>query len=114
MKDNKLNLLIILVAITIASVFIIKIKPKTEIEVTDSKRQIDSLTNIISSIESQQTKLDSVLSKYQDTVLTLNSKLDSTKLKITKIHIYYGTKIKSAGNYNVTELDSFFTNRYGK
>lgn len=114
MKDNKLNLVIILVAIIIASIFVIKIKPNTEIEVTDNKRQIDSLTKIISSIETQQTKLDSVLTKYQDTVLTLNSKLDSTKLKITKIHIYYGNKIKNASNYNVTELDSFFADRYGK
>jgi len=112
MNNNKVNLFIVLVAIVIASIFVVNLKLKPDINIIDNNRQIDSLNNVITLIEKEQVKRDSILNKYKDTVLILNSKIDSTKIKISKIHTYYGNKIKNVSNYNATELDSFITDRY--
>ena len=76
------------------------------------KQQIDSLNNKIDSLEEDQLRLDSLIAVYQDSVSILDTKIDSTKQKITEIRAYYGNKIKNISKYTPTQLDSFFTNRY--
>lgn len=78
----------------------------------DFKQQIDSLNNKIDSLEEDQLRLDSLIVVYQDSVSILDTKIDSTKQKITEIRAYYGNKIKNISKYTPTQLDSFFTNRY--
>lgn len=76
------------------------------------KQQIDSLNNKIDNLEKDQLRLDSLIVVYQDSVSILDTKIDSTKQKITEIRAYYGNKIKNIGKYTPTQLDSFFTSRY--
>jgi uncharacterized membrane protein len=86
---------------------------KSDSNIVDyNKKQIDSLNVINAGLQKQQEVQDSIIDHYKVEVLNLDHKIDSTEHKLKDLRIHYGKKIRNAGNYTPTELDSFFTNRY--
>jgi uncharacterized protein YlxW (UPF0749 family) len=76
------------------------------------ENKIDSLNRAIADYQKQQLVLDGKISKYELDIKKLDNEIDSTKQVIIDQRKYYGNKIKNAGKYTATELDTFFTNRY--
>lgn len=116
MKINK-NFAISVVIIVSLIVYII-LTSRNDNEYKDKyakqKQEIDSLSKCISVLDIEHRKQDSLIYLYQIQLKGLEEKVDSTKNKITEIKKYYGKKIKDINRYTVTELDSFFTDRYRK
>jgi len=116
MKINKLTTtLLIIIALLIAVLIITSGNNGPEIDpYAPEKRAIDSLGKIITKLDLEQLKQDSIINSYKIKIESLEYKVDSTKNKITEIKNYYGKKIKDISNYTNDELDGFFTERYGK
>jgi hypothetical protein len=116
MKVNKLTTtLLIIIALLIALLIITSGKNTPEVDPYASEKQvIDSLSGLITNLDKEHIKQDSIINSYKIKIESLEYKVDSTKNKITEIRNYYGKKIKDISNYTNDELDSFFTERYSK
>lgn len=75
---------------------------------------IDSLDNEINRYRQHQLYLDSIIISYRNDITDLDRKIDSTENVIVTQRKYYEERIRRAGRYSATELDTFFTNRYSK
>lgn len=108
----KTNILVGCLIIIIGVMGYALLRNTSEDVVDSNKKQIDSLNSINISLQKQQQIQDSIIDHYKVEVLNLDHKIDSTENKLKDLRIYYGKKIRNAGSYTPTELDSFFTNRY--
>lgn len=113
MKINKLTvILLVTIILLLTYIFIFTNNPSTEDKYAKEKQKIDSLAIQITALEKEQLKHDSIIVLYKDSLLTLDHKVDSTKIKIKEIQNYYGKKINSLTNATHDELGEFFTDRY--
>ena len=103
--------LVIIIVILIASLCI-SIDSDQSDKYSKEKSQIDSLSKVISNLEKDQLKYDSLIIGYQHNLVVADQQIDSTKNKIKEIQNYYGKKIKDISRATPVELDDFFTNRY--
>ena len=103
--------LVIIIVILITSLCI-SIDSDQSDKYSKEKSQIDSLSKIISNLEKDQLKYDSLIIGYQHNLVVADQQIDSTKNKIKEIQNYYGKKIKDISRATPVELDDFFTNRY--
>jgi hypothetical protein len=76
------------------------------------KSTIDSLTSVISGLETEQIKYDSIIKGYEGRVDTLSKKVNDANNKLEVERKKHGKKIDHISKLNVAQLDSFFTNRY--
>lgn len=113
MKIDKLSgTLLIIIAILIA-IMLTTSSNSTEVDkYAKQKNEIDSLSKMIVSLEKDQLKYDSLITRYKDSLVVIEHQIDSTKHKITQIQNYYGDKIKAIDNATHDELGNFFTDRY--
>lgn len=81
---------------------------------TQYRNTIDSLDNVIDGYRRHQLYLDSVIIGYRNDIKELDRKIDSTQNVIVTQRKDYEERIRRAGRYSATELDTFFTNRYSK
>lgn len=113
MKVNKyIVTLVVIVAVLLIYIVAFTGKPDVEDSYTTEKHKIDSLTAKINILKDLQVTQDSIISKHHDSIVALDIVIRAKNQKIIDIRKYYNDKIKDAGNYTPTELDSFFTNRY--
>jgi len=103
--------LVIIIVILITSLCI-SIDSDQSDQYSKEKSQIDSLSKVISKLEKDQLKYDSLIIGYQHNLVVADQQIDSTKNKIKEIQNYYGKKIKDISRATPVELDDFFTNRY--
>lgn len=103
--------LVIIIVILIVSLCI-SIDLDQSDKYSKEKSQIDSLSKVISNLEKDQLKYDSLIIGYQHNLVVADQQIDSTKNKIKEIQNYYGKKIKDISLATPVELDDFFTNRY--
>lgn len=87
-------------------------KPVIEDKYATEKRQIDSLTTEINTLRKLQITQDSIINKHRDSIIALDIVIEAKNQKIIDLRKYYNDKIKNAGNYTPTELNSFFADRY--
>jgi hypothetical protein len=76
------------------------------------KHQIDSLSAEINILKKLQVTQDSIINRHRDSIIALDIVIEAKNQKIIDLRKYYNDKIKNAGSYTPTELDSFFTERY--
>ena len=116
MKIDKITGILLVIIISLLVYIVLTSGNKNEYidKYAKQKQKIDSLSRCISVLDIEHKKQDSLIALYQNQLKALETKVDSTKNKITEIKKYYGKKIKDINSYNNAELDSFFTNRYGK
>jgi len=80
----------------------------------ETKDKIDSLNNVIMVIKEHQIKLDSTIKIFSDGINNVDSSIKKIKGQKTIINQIYYEKSNSASSFNNRQIDSFFTDRYGK
>ena len=74
---------------------------------------IDSLTTQIKVLDSIHHKQDSAIIVYKDSIIYKDKIIIEEKIKYIKIKNKYNEIHNYVSNYTPTQLDSFFTKRYG-
>ena len=93
--------------------YFVKPEPHTDSGLTyENQLTIDSLSREISILEYQQAEKDSLIASYKLGIDSLDTQIEITNNKITKIKKEYEDKLISIRVYTVTELDKFFAERY--
>ena len=104
----------IAVVVIIIGLWLINMVVQNEHAQTDNyKKTIDSLNIELIKIDSVHKKLNDTIIVYKDSIVYLDKIIEVNKANINKLKekhdkIYYITT-----QYTNTQLDSFFTNRYG-
>jgi septal ring factor EnvC (AmiA/AmiB activator) len=76
------------------------------------KKEIDSLTSVIKTLNTEQEVLSERV-KYQEHALdSIKIELTSTEKELNKTRKYYGDKIKNLNSSSPSELNDFFSDRY--
>ena len=104
-------LLIITVMLCLYTIFHIP-KPTSTL-IQTSQHVIDSLNNEIVKLDSIHTKQDSVIVIYKDSIIYIDKVITTEKIKYVKIKQKYNEIRNHVTHYTHTQLDSFFTKRYG-
>ena len=84
-----------------------KILPKQE-----KNNKIDSINYVLKNIELNQKKIDSILYDYNKKISSIDESIIKIKIDKNQLMKEYNEKINRVNNYNINQLDSFFTNRY--
>jgi hypothetical protein len=79
----------------------------------DDKAKIDSLNNNIKKYEEQNKKLDSSIIMYVGQISKIDSAINNIKKQKTIIKEFYHEKIISVDTFSRTQIDDFFSKRYG-
>lgn len=111
-KVTKPNILLILAILVLISYIWITNKRYEHTIDTKYKTEIDSLNKAISGYQQHQIILNKKISDKELIIKELDHEIDSAKQAIIQERKYYGEKIKNAGRYTPTELNSFFSERY--
>lgn len=77
------------------------------------RSRMDSLNILIKTIHNSQAKLDSSIKEYGKEIELVEDKIQKIKSERTIIKEIYHEEIGRVSNYNDSQLDSFFTKRYG-
>lgn len=113
MALTKLNLtLLIIIALLIGVIVFRSNNDSGADKYASQKQEIDSLSKLITKLETDQLKYDKLISSYKDSLATIDHEIDSTKIEIKQIQQQYGKKIKDLHNATHNELSSFFADRY--
>jgi len=89
--------------------------PTPQGDLQQAQAKIEKLNSSLDSLAKQQVILDSALVKYRDQIDTKDVEIATSKQQIVDIKRYYENKIRSISAMSTaTELDSFFTARYGQ
>ena len=119
-KENKTGLkdtfdgvfkLVILLAIIYIIWFLIKPNASTKID-NSYKKDIDSLTKVIQSVEKKQEILYQEIKNLNDDISKTDVRISNIKQQKTIVKQIYHEKINAVDTYNDAELDSIFTKRY--
>ena len=78
----------------------------------DCTNCIKKVNILITNLEKDQLRYDSLITGYKDSLIVMDHQIDSTKHEIKQIQNYYGKKIKNLSGATHTELTDFFTDRY--
>ena len=100
------------IEVTKTNLILITRKSTAPINNLKYQTEIDSLNRAISTYQQHQVVLDQKISNKELVIKKLDQEIDSTKRVIIQERKYYGDKIKNAGRYTPTELNSFFSERY--
>ena len=79
----------------------------------ESKAKIDSLNNNIKKYEEENKKLDSTIVMYIEQISKIDSAINNIKKQKTIIKEFYHEKIISVDTFSRSQVDDFFTKRYG-
>jgi len=109
---TKTNLILAAVILLLLGYILITRKPNSAASDLKYKTEIDSLNQAISKYQQHQIVLDEKITNKELVIEKLDHEIDSTKQAIIQERKYYGEKIKNAGRYTPTELNSFFSERY--
>ncbi len=113
MKFNTPSVILSIVVIALAAFIIFgKSSTKDGDKYAKQKQEIDSLSCIINTLETEQLAQDSIIRNYQIQVVRLDHDINAAKHKITNLKHEYSTKIQTVSNFTPTELDGFFADRY--
>jgi len=109
---TKTNLILAAVIIVLLGYVIFTHRSTSTVNDLKYRTEIDSLSRVILKHQQHQLVLDGKILNYELDIKRLDREIDSTKQVIIDQRKYYGDKIKNAGRYTPTELDSFFAERY--
>jgi septal ring factor EnvC (AmiA/AmiB activator) len=111
LKTNfKSILFIILIVLTWYWLYVL-LTPNIDMSLK-SQQKIDSISVVINLIEKEQLKLNDKINYYNDEIKKIDNNITKIKNEKTIIKEYYHEQINNAGNFNVNQLDSFFSTRY--
>lgn len=111
-KKNYKWILQLLFGIFVLYWLIFFLTPRIRMSETEKSR-MDSLNLLIKSIHNSQAKLDSSINQYGKELELVEDRIQKIKSERTIIKEIYHEEIGRVSNYNDSQLDSFFTKRYG-
>jgi hypothetical protein len=86
---------------------------KEHAKTTNYKKTIDSLNTEIVKLDSTHKKQDSIIIIYKDSIIYLDKLIEVNKTEIIKIKEKHAKIRPTIIQYSNTQLDSFFSSRYG-
>lgn len=110
MKINKTNILLILIACLAAYSIFQTHGIKTDVDAYNAK--IDSIQNEIDSVQTVNTKLTEQITVIDKEIDKVDGNINNVTKNITIIKNQTHEKIDSVNNYNFSDLEKFFTDRY--
>ena len=110
MKDYK-TILLLLSNLFIIFWLIFILTPRLNITL-ENKNKIDELNSLILNAQKSQELLNNKIDSINTDVNKIDRDINVLKNKKTIVKEIYYEKINNINNFNETELDSFFTNRY--
>lgn len=105
------NILIVIFALSILYWMFFIVTPASNMA-EETYKKIDSLNHNIDSVEALNKKLDSQLVNYNNQISEIDRSIDRIKNQKETIKEIYHETITNVDNYDNSQLDSFFTNRY--
>ena len=111
-KFNYTNIVIVLCLLA-GTYFIYNIVQGEHDKLKQNFKSIDSLKQEIQKIDSLHKLKDSNIVMYKDSIVYLDKIIEKDKIKIIKIQEKYAKIHPIVVKYDNTQLDSFFSNRYG-
>ena len=86
MKFNKLNLILVIVIALLIGVIVFDHTPNEgRDKYAKQKQEIDSLSKLITNLEKDQLRYDSLITGYKDSLIVMDHQIDSTKHEIKQI-----------------------------
>jgi len=111
LKKNYKTILKVSFGLFILYYLIFFLTPKVKMSV-EQKQQIDSLNQTIKQLHQDNLKLENQISDFNSKIGEIDSHIEKIKVQKTIIKEFYHEKINGVDKLTVSELDSFFTNRY--
>lgn len=111
MKINKTNILLVIVAILAGYSIFQGSKIRTDVAGYNAK--IDSIQNEIDSVQMVNQKLTEQILVVDKQIDNIDGDITAVTKNITIIKKQTDEKIDSVNNYNFSDLEKFFTDRYG-
>ena len=111
MKINKTDIL--LVIIVILAGYSIFQTSKIRTDVTGYNAKIDSIQNEIDSVQLENVKITEQITSIDKEIDVVDKNINNVTKNITIIKKQTDEKIDSVNNYNFSDLEKFFTDRYG-
>jgi len=78
----------------------------------EQKQQIDSLNVLIKNLHEDNLRLENKISDFNQEIENIDINIKGIKGQKTIVKEIYHEKISSVDKLTITELDSFFANRY--
>lgn len=75
-------------------------------------KKIDSLQSINDAISKENVELDSLVTAYVDVINGLDQNLEAIRKSKEDIREYYKKKLLELQDQSITDIDTFFMNRY--
>ena len=111
MKINKTNILLVIIAIMAGYSIFQGSKIRTDVAGYNAK--IDSIQNEIDSVQMMNQKLTEQILVVDKQIDNIDGDITTVTKNITIIKKQTDEKIDSVNNYNFSDLEKFFTDRYG-
>ncbi len=111
MKINKTNVLLVIIAILAGYSIFQGSKIRTDVAGYNAK--IDSIQNEIDSVQLVNEKLTEQITVIDKDIDKVDGNIQNVTKNITIIKKQTDEKIDSVNNYNFSDLEKFFTERYG-
>ena len=80
---------------------------------SEDKQRIDSLILKVNVIQEEQKKLDTNILKFEEDVELISDRIHKIKKDKSIIREVYHDQILRVSTFNDSQIDSFFTARYG-
>jgi len=115
MKERGVNTIVfVALVLALAAGYYMWTHPTPQGDLQQARQEIEKLDHQLDSLAKKQVILDSALVKYRDQIDAKEVEIAASKQHIADIKRYYENKIRSISAMSTTELDSFFTARYGR
>jgi peptidoglycan hydrolase CwlO-like protein len=110
MKINKTDILLIIIALLAGFTIFQMNGIKTDVAGYNAK--IDSIQNEIDSVQLENTKITEQIVTIDKEIDAVDNNINNVTKNITIIKNQTHEKIDSVNNYNFSDLEKFFTERY--
>lgn len=110
--EKKINLIVWVIAILLIYNTFVNNKIKTDIESYESK--IKALQHKIDSVDLLNKKIDTKIDYIYSQIEVIDEDILKVQSNIKDIKILTNEQVESINNYNFSELEQFFTERYSK
>lgn len=111
LKSNYKTVLKGLFGLFVLYYIIFFLTPKVRMS-AESKQQLDSLNVVINKLHQDNLKLENKISNFNKEIEEVDNNINNIKVEKTIIKEIYHEKISNVDKLTVSELDSFFANRY--
>ena len=111
LKTNYQTILKVIFGLFVLYYLIFFLTPRVQMA-ADQKAALDSLSIKIETLHQDNLKLENDIDYYNQKITEIDEDIDRVKNQKTIIKEFYHEKINSVDKLTVSELDSFFANRY--